>query len=87
MSELKRNVEQIAREQRKTEVEIISGLQASCAANGRSDLLVELCELKWEYIQAEDHRHANHEYCRYCMCPVDDCACCDADVCADIGDR
>jgi len=50
MDELKKNVEQMAREEGKTELEIISDLQAACATTGDDRILDDLCELKWEYI-------------------------------------
>ena len=50
MSELKTNVETIAKEQGKSPVEIISQLQTGAAAIEDEAMLEALCELKWEYI-------------------------------------
>jgi len=50
MSELKTNIEKLAKEENKTELEIITSLQAAVAAKGNEELLDELSELKWDYI-------------------------------------
>ena len=50
MNELKKNIETLAKEQDKTELEIISLLQAAAAKTENNELLEELCELKWDYI-------------------------------------
>jgi predicted negative regulator of RcsB-dependent stress response len=50
-TELKSNVEQLAKEEGKTEIEIISSLQAACAVTKNDELLDALCELKWDYIK------------------------------------
>lgn len=51
MSELKTNVEQLAKEEGKTELEIITLLQAGAAKIEAKKLLEMLCELKWDYIK------------------------------------
>ena len=50
MSELKANIEKLAQDEGKTELEIISQLQAMAAATDNDELLDDLCELKWDYI-------------------------------------
>lgn len=50
MSDLKTNIEQLAAEEGKTPLEIISLLQAAAAAIGDDEQLEALCELKWDYI-------------------------------------
>ena len=50
MSELKTQIEQIAAEENKSEVEIITALQAGAAKLGDEDTLSNLCELKREYV-------------------------------------
>ena len=49
-AELKQNIEKLATEENKTEVEIISELQAGAAKMGQEEVLEALCELKWDYI-------------------------------------
>ena len=50
MSELKTSVETLAKEQGKSELDIITKLQAGAAIIGNEPLLDELCELKDFYI-------------------------------------
>jgi len=50
-NELKANVEKLAAEEGKTEIEIISALQTACAVTKNDELLDALCELKWDYIK------------------------------------
>lgn len=50
MDELKAEVEQLAKEDRKTELEIITELQAGAVQMGDFRLLEALCKLKWDYI-------------------------------------
>ena len=52
--ELKANIEELARQQNKTQLEIITQLQTAIAlADVRKDdeeFLTQLCDLKWGYI-------------------------------------
>jgi hypothetical protein len=50
MKELKNNIEILAKEEGKTELEIITQLQSVAATTGDEELLDQLCELKWDYI-------------------------------------
>lgn len=50
-AELKANVEKLAKGQSKTELEIITALQAAAVVTSDEALLEMLCELKWNYIQ------------------------------------
>ena len=50
MSDLKANIETLAKEENKTPLEIITLLQAAAAAIGDDEQLEELCNLKWDYI-------------------------------------
>ena len=49
-TELKRNVEELAKQEGKTQIEIITTLQVAAAATDNAELLDALCDLKWEYI-------------------------------------
>lgn len=46
----KQHIEQLAKEEGKTPLEIISMLQAAAAKTGDTKTLDALCELKWEFI-------------------------------------
>jgi len=48
--ELKKNIEMLAEQERKTELEIITQLQTAAVAIGDEELLDQLCELKWDFI-------------------------------------
>lgn len=50
MTELKTNIETLAKEEGKTELEIISMLQAAAAKMEDNETLESLCEIKWDYI-------------------------------------
>jgi predicted negative regulator of RcsB-dependent stress response len=50
MTELKTNIETLAKEAGKTELEIISMLQAAAAEIEDNETLEALCEIKWDYI-------------------------------------
>ena len=50
MTELKKNIEKLALEQGKTELEIITTLQAVAAKTDNEELLEDLCDLKWDYL-------------------------------------
>ena len=52
---LKKNIEQLAEEEGKTELEVITELQGAAAQTGNEGLLGLLCELKWDYIPAKYH--------------------------------
>lgn len=59
-AELKKNVEQVARDEGKTVLETISLLQTGCVATGNDELLDALCDLKWDYIPdllGVEHEH------------------------------
>lgn len=47
---VKEMVTQFANDEGKTEIEVISSLQAAAVAVGDEEMLEKLCELKWEYI-------------------------------------
>jgi hypothetical protein len=49
-SQIKAAIEITAKEEGKTELEIISQAQAGAAAKGDEESLEILCDLKWEYI-------------------------------------
>jgi hypothetical protein len=49
MKDLKTNIEKLAKDEGKTELEVITQLQAVVAITGDEELLEELCELKWDY--------------------------------------
>lgn len=51
MDDLKQNVEKLAAEKGKTELEIITAMQVGTMVTGNDELLEELCELKWDYIE------------------------------------
>ena len=50
MDNLKAQVEQLARDKCKTEIEIITLLQVAANHTNNQELLEQLCELKWDYI-------------------------------------
>lgn len=50
-TELQKNVETLARKAGQTELEIITQLQTAAAIINDEELLEELCELKWKYIE------------------------------------
>jgi len=50
MNEIKNNIETLAKEEGKSELEIISILQAAAAKMEDNETLEALCEIKWEYI-------------------------------------
>jgi hypothetical protein len=52
MEALRTNVETLAAEENKSPLEVISMLQAAAAKTGNSELLEQLCELKWAYLEA-----------------------------------
>jgi len=47
---LKISVEQLAQDENKTELEIITQLQAAATMTSNEELLNDLSELKWDYI-------------------------------------
>ena len=49
-SDLKQNIEALAKAESKTELEIITELQAAAVLTDDEKLLNELCDLKWDYI-------------------------------------
>ena len=49
--QLRTNVEQLAKEQGKTALEIITQLQAAASQTGNTQLLEDLCKLKWNYVE------------------------------------
>ena len=49
---LPKAVDQMAKEEGKTPLEVITLLQAGAAKTNNTDLLEALCELKWNYIEA-----------------------------------
>lgn len=51
MTELKKNIETVAKEENMTALEVISLMQAGAAKIGDEKTLEALCELKWEYIE------------------------------------
>jgi hypothetical protein len=50
MNELKKNIEILAAQENKTQLEIITQLQAGAAITENNELLDMLCEVKWDYI-------------------------------------
>lgn len=50
-SQLKAAIEITAKEENKTEIEIISLMQSGCAIQGDEKTLEMLCDLKWDYIE------------------------------------
>jgi len=48
---LKQNIETIAAEKGKNEIEIITLMQTGAATTDNEELLNMLCELKWDYIE------------------------------------
>lgn len=50
MDELKANIETLAKQEGQPEIYIISMLQAGAVKTGNSELLDQLCELKWSYL-------------------------------------
>lgn len=48
LAELKNSVAKIAAEQGKTEVEVITELQAAAAKVGNEELLNDLCDIKYD---------------------------------------
>ena len=50
-SQLKAAIEATAKEENKTEIEIISLMQAGCALKNDEATLEILCDLKWDYIE------------------------------------
>ena len=50
MNELKTNIEALAKQENQTAIQIISMLQAGAAQTGNTDLLDQLCEVKWDYL-------------------------------------
>lgn len=52
-TDLKTKVEQLAKETGKTQIEVITALQAAVAVTGNELLLDELCNLKWDYINTD----------------------------------
>lgn len=52
MKELRKNIKTLAREEAKTELEIVTLLQTGAAATDNEELLEMLCEIKWELIAA-----------------------------------
>lgn len=50
MEILKSNIEKLAKEEGKSELEIITSLQTAAALAGQDELLEELSKLKWGYI-------------------------------------
>lgn len=50
LTELKTNIEKLAKEENKTELEIITQLQAGSVVVDNAELLEMLCDLKWDYI-------------------------------------
>jgi hypothetical protein len=48
---LKAQVEKMARDDGKTELEIITLLQVAANHTNNQELLDQLCELKWDYIE------------------------------------
>ncbi len=50
VNELKNTIESMAKDEGKSELEVISMLQFAAAKIGDNETLDALCELKWEYI-------------------------------------
>ena len=48
--ELKAQIKELANEEGKNEIEIISDLQTAAAITENNELLDALCEIKWDYI-------------------------------------
>ena len=63
MEILKSNIEKLAKEEGKSELEIITSLQTAAALAGQDELLEELSKLKWGYIpwvEAESVKGLGH---------------------------
>lgn len=50
MDNLRAQIEQLASDEGKTELEIITMLQVAANHTNNQELLEQLCELKWDYI-------------------------------------
>lgn len=50
MNELKANIETLAAQEGKSALEVITMLQGAAAKTGNSELLEQLCEVKWDYL-------------------------------------
>jgi hypothetical protein len=51
MDSLKAKIEKMAQDEGKTELEIITLLQVAANHTNNQELLNQLCELKWDYIE------------------------------------